>query len=601
MSTLVILGLVGILGFACQWFAWRTKQPAILYLLLLGIIAGPLTGVLDPDALFGDLLFPIVSLAVAIILFEGSLTLKRKELEDIGQVVWNMVTFGALIAAAIVTLAAHWLAGLAWPLAALFGAIMVVTGPTVIVPLLRAVRPNVRISRTLRWEGIIIDPLGALFAVLVFEWIVVQQTQADLVQVVVVFFQTVIFGSLIGVATAYPFGLLLRHHWIPEYLHNFAAISFVFAAFVLSESITHESGLLAVTVMGIWLANMKDVNTRGILEFKESLTLIFVSALFILLAARINFASLQQLGWGALAMLVVIQFIARPVKVWLSSMGSNFSTAERIFLAWLGPRGIVAAAVTALFALRLEQLGFEQAELLVPLAFSVIVGTVVLQSLTAKALAKKLGVAQPKATGYLIIGANPVGIALGKALREADSDVILCDIYWDNISKARMAGLPTYYGSPISDHAELHLDISMLGGMLGVSHHQERNLAAALRYKEDFGIRKIFTLASPEESTDNRKKRTSDLYRGRILFNATATYGKLASVIAKGGTVKKTNIGENFSFNDWKTRHAQNKTIPLFAKDNKGQIVWFTAQGDVEPQPGWTIFALAPEDKQTQA
>lgn len=597
MSTLVILGLVGILGFACQWFAWRTKQPAILYLLLLGIIAGPLTGVLDPDALFGDLLFPIVSLAVAIILFEGSLTLKRKELEDIGQVVWNMVTFGALVAAAIVTLAAHWLAGLAWPLAALFGAIMVVTGPTVIVPLLRAVRPNVRISRTLRWEGIIIDPLGALFAVLVFEWIVVQQTQADLVQVAVVFFQTVVFGSLIGVATAHPFGLLLRHHWIPEYLHNFAAISFVFAAFVLSESITHESGLLAVTVMGIWLANMKDVNTRGILEFKESLTLIFVSALFILLAARINFASLQQLGWGALAMLVVIQFIARPVKVWLSSLGSNFSTAERIFLAWLGPRGIVAAAVTALFALRLEQLGFEQAELLVPLAFSVIVGTVVLQSLTAKALAKKLGVAQPKATGYLIIGANPVGIALGKALKEANSEVILCDIYWDNISKARMAGLATYYGSPISDHAELHLDISMLGGMLGVSHHQERNLSAALRYKEDFGIRKIFTLASPDESKENRKKRTSDLYKGRILFNATATYGKLASLIARGGTVKKTNIGENFSFEDWKTRHTQNGTVPLFAKDNKGQIVWFTAQDDIEPQPGWTIFALVPEEK----
>lgn len=593
MSTLLLLGAIGILGFACQWLAWRTNQPAILYLLLAGIIAGPGSGILDPDELFGELFFPFVSLAVAVILFEGSLTLKRSELKDIGAPVRNMVSYGVLLNAAIVTLATHWLTGLDWPLAALFGAIMVVTGPTVIMPLLRAVRPNVLVSRTLRWEGIIIDPLGAILAVLVFEWIVIQQSGAGVTHVILLFLKTVLAGGIIGVLFAYVFGLLLRHHRIPEHLHNFAAIALVGTAFVLSDSLVHESGLLAVTIMGIWLANMPDVHTRGILEFKESLTLIFVSTLFILLASRIDLEALKQLGWGALGVLLVIQLIARPAKVWLGTLGSSLTGAERALIAWLGPRGIVAAAISAVFALRLEQLGYTQAELLVPLAFITIVGTVVIQSLTAKPLAKWLGVSEPEAHGYLIIGANPVAVSIGVALSEAGAKVVIADSYWDNIKAARMAGLQTYYGNPISSHADLHLDTAGLGGMLGFSDYSERNTAAALRYREDFGIRDVYTLAAEEQAKEHDKHRASGAYKGRTLFDSDVTYARLAALISRGSTIRKTPLTDSFSYEDWRTRYHASQTVALFAIDSSGRIHWFTAEDQPSPKTGWIMFALA--------
>jgi CPA1 family monovalent cation:H+ antiporter len=391
IPSLLLLSLIGLLGLLCQWAAWRVKLPAILFLLLTGILLGPVTGLLDPDALFGDLLFSFISLSVAIILFEGSLTLKRSELSEVGSVVKNLVTYGALLNGVIVTICTHYLTGISWSLSALFGAIMVVTGPTVIMPMLRTVRPNAVLARTLRWEGIVIDPLGALLAVLVFEWIVAHQIGTNLLHVFSIFGQTIAVGSVLGGGVAYSYGLLLRHRFIPLYLHNFSAIVVVTSTFAVSNILMHESGLLAVTIMGIWLANMRGVHTRDILNFKENLTLMLVSTLFIVLSARLQFDGLITLGWGALGVLLVMQFIARPVKVFLSTINSTLSRNERLLLAWVGPRGIVAAAITAVFALKLELMNIPHAELLVPLAFSVIIGTVVIQSATARYLTVKLG------------------------------------------------------------------------------------------------------------------------------------------------------------------------------------------------------------------
>jgi CPA1 family monovalent cation:H+ antiporter len=436
LPSLLLLSFIGMFGLLCQWFAWRVKLPAILFLLLTGILLGPVSGVLDPDALFGDLLFSFISLSVAIILFEGSLTLKRSELSEVGSVVKNLVTYGALLNAVIVTVCTHYLTGISWSLSALFGAIMVVTGPTVIMPMLRTVRPNAVLARTLRWEGIVIDPLGALLAVLVFEWIVAHQIGTTLLHVFSIFGQTIAVGSILGAVVAYSYGLLLRHRFIPLYLHNFSAIVVVTSTFAVSNLLMHESGLLAVTIMGIWLANMRGVNTRDILNFKENLTLMLVSTLFIVLSARLEFDGLITLGWGALGVLLVMQFIARPAKVFLSTINSTLSRNERLLLAWVGPRGIVAAAITAVFALKLELMNIPHAELLVPLAFSIIIGTVVIQSATARYLTVKLGVNAPDVKGYLVIGGNPVGIAIGKALQEAKIETVICDSDWTNISTA---------------------------------------------------------------------------------------------------------------------------------------------------------------------
>ncbi len=590
----LLLSLVGLLGLLCQWLAWRAKLPAILFLLILGILLGPVSGVLQPDELFGDLLFPFVSLSVAIILFEGSLTLKRSELSEIGDVVRNLVSYGALLNAVIVAVATHFLTGISWPLSALFGAIMVVTGPTVIMPMLRTVKPNALIAKTLRWEGIVIDPLGALFAVLVFEWIVAQQASANLASVFFLFGQAVLTGALIGVVVGYLFGLLLRHRFLPEYLHNFAAIAFVTSAFALSNTLIHESGLLAVTVMGIWMANMSGVHTREILNFKENLTLVLVSSLFIILSARMDFGALFSLGWAALGVLLVMQFVARPAKVFLSTFGSSFTRNERLLLAWVGPRGIVAAAISAVFALKLEQLQIPDAELLVPLAFSVIIGTVVIQSATARLFTNLLGVNAPDTQGFLIIGANPVAVEIGKALKKLEIDAILCDTDWQDVSAARMAGLKTYYGNILSEHADLHLDITSLGGMVGLSRNHAVNSTAAIRFREDFGTRKLFVLPTALENRPHYKHGSSELYAGRVLFDAKCTYHKLYNwVYQYKAEIKSTAISEEYPYSRWLEDNDPSVAIPVFAMNRKDELLWFTEGGDLQPEAGWKVYALA--------
>jgi len=591
---LLMLGLIGMLGFACQILAWRIKVPAILFLLLTGIILGPVTGLFDPDALFGDFLFSFISLCVAVILFEGSLTLKRSELKGIGSTVRNMVTYGAFINAAITTIAVHYITSLSWSISALFGAIMVVTGPTVIMPILQSVRPNLMISRTLRWEGIIIDPLGALFAVLIFEWIVAQQTGSDWLHVLAVFSQTIFIGTLFGILAGYCLGLLLRHHLIPKYLQNFAALAFVTGAFSLSNTLMHESGLLAVTIMGIWLVNMRGVNTKDILSFKESLTLMFVSALFIILSARVDLNALYAIGWGAVGVFLVVQLVSRPVKVFVSTIGSKFTFKERIFLSWVGPRGIVAAAVSVVFAIKLEQLNMENAELLVPLAFSVIIGTVLLQGLTARPLAKLLGVESPENKGVLIIGANPVSIVVAEALNKIGLKTLLCDSHWEDISAARMKGLDTYYGNPVSDHAEMNLELNGFKTMLGLSRHSATNNTTALRFKEDFGVKNVFTLPSEEELNSHEKHVVSESYKGHTLFGANITYTKLNALVNKNGFVKNTPLSEAYSFEQWLKDN--NGVIPLFVLDKKERIHWFTSEHKPIPEAGWKVFSLSIQD-----
>jgi len=285
---LLSVGGIGAAALACQWLAWRLKLPAILFLLLAGIIAGPALGWLDPEALFGPLLMPLVSLAVALILFEGSLTLHLSQWREIGSVVHRLVTVGALVTWLVIALATHWLLGFDWPLSILFGTLTLVTGPTVIVPMLRVVRPKSTIANILRWEGIMIDPIGALLAVVVYSFIIASADGNGLSQSLTTFAGVIFCGSALGAAGGWLLGQIMREQWLPEYLHNLASLAAVLGIFIAANQIMHESGLLAVTVMGMWLANMRGVDVRQILHFKENLSVLLISGLFILLAARLD-------------------------------------------------------------------------------------------------------------------------------------------------------------------------------------------------------------------------------------------------------------------------------------------------------------------------
>jgi len=589
MDISVEIAAIGALAIFCQWLGWRLKLPAIVFLLIAGVVAGPLTGWLQPDALFGDLLFPLISLSVAIILFEGSLTLRFAEIRGVEKVVLRLVTWGTLVSWVVATLTTIWLTDASWQVATLFGAVMVVTGPTVIAPMLRTVRPTAKIANILRWEGILIDPLGAILAILTYQFITALSTEKVLMLTVLTLGKMVIAGVIIGAAAGYLFGLAIRRNWLPEYLHNFTALGLVFGVYVLSNAVEHETGLLAVTVMGLWLANMRNVNTDDILDFKESLSILFISGLFIILAARIDFSLYKQLGWSALGIFLALQFLARPLKIVLTTAGSKLNWRERTLLAWIGPRGIVAAAISAIFGLRLEQAGFSDAAFLVPLSFAVIVGTVLLQGASAGILARWLGVAEPEPRGFLVVGANRVARAIALQLRKAGYRTLLADTSWDNIEQARREGFDTYYGSLVSEHADRHLDLVGFGGLLGLSAHSALNNLAVMRYRREFDDHNLYALhASREEQPENL--RIAAAQATHDLFGKEVSYGKLSKLLSEGA-IATIELSEGENVETFRESHPE--AITLFAVDPKGKVRPFTTANAPAASAGWKLIAIS--------
>ncbi|NIO42540.1 MAG: sodium:proton antiporter, partial [Burkholderiales bacterium] len=371
-------------------------------------------------------------------------------------------------------------------------------------PMLRTVRPTAAIGNILRWEGILIDPIGAILAILTYQFITALSSQQVLLLTLLTLAKMVLAGVAIGAAAGYLVGLALRRNWLPEFLHNFTVLGLVFSVFVVSNAVEHETGLLAVTVMGLWLANMPGVHTEDILDFKESLSILLISGLFIILAARIDFELFERLGWSSLGIFLALQFVARPLKIALATTGSKLNWRERTVLAWIGPRGIVAAAISAVFGLRLEEAGFADAAYLVPLSFIVIIGTVLLQGATAGVLARSLGVAEPEPRGFLIVGANRIAREIAMQLRKAGYRTVLGDTSWENIEKARQEGFDTYYGSLVSEHADRHLDLVGIGGLLGLSAHSALNSLSVMRYRREFGDGNTYALhAALEEQPEN--------------------------------------------------------------------------------------------------
>ncbi len=578
----------------CQWVAWRVKLPAILFLLLTGLLVGPISGWIEPDIIFGDLLMPMVSLSVAIILFEGSLTLNAHEIKDISKVVQRMITIGALVTWVIVACATHFIFDFSWEISALFGAVVIVTGPTVIVPMLRSVRPTQKIANILRWEGIAIDPVGALMAVLTYEFILASVEHPAVSHVVLLFLQTVIVGVVIGVAAGWLLGRLLTNNVIPEYLQNFATLSVVLLSFGGSNALAHESGLIAVTVMGMWLANKTRVDIHPILNFKEHLSLLLISMLFIILAARLDLAQLSEFVWPAVLLLIVLQFIARPAKIMVSTIGLDVSWKERGLLAWIAPRGIVAAAISAIFADRLVEVGYEEAALLVPLTFAVIIGTVVLQSCTAGFIARWLGVASPPATGFLIVGADAFSRILARVLIDHGFRCVLADSNIDNIQKARMDGLETYYGNPASEHADIHLDLSGVGHLLAMSRLKHVNIVSAIHFRSDFGHQNIFRLSTAGELNEHKKHKVANSYQGLPLFSENVTHAALSRLVEKGCEIKSTKLTEEFGWENFLSKYT-NLRIPLFEIDGKGRIQPFSGDSDRSPPIGSIILAIETE------
>jgi NhaP-type Na+/H+ or K+/H+ antiporter len=584
----VLTGLL-VVGFLAQWLAWRMRLPAILFLLLIGIVLGPASGFFKPDRALGGFLFPSVSLAVALILFEGSLTLRFSELRGIGHAVRGMVSYGAVLALLMLAAAAHWIAGVRWEVAFLFGALTCVTGPTVITPMLRTLRPTARIASALRWEGIVLDPLGALFAVLVFEAIVTHQQGHSLA----IFAETIGIGAGIGLVVAWGLGFLLRRQMIPEYLQAYGTLIAVLGAFTLANQFAHESGLVAVTIMGITLGNLRRVHIENIMDFKEHLSTVLVSMLFVILAARLQWPLPPGMLMAGILVFVAAQFVIRPVSILVATFGSQLDWRERALLSYVSPRGVVAASVSSLFALRLEDLGVTGAGALVPLVFILIIATVVLQSATARPLAYWLGVAAPDPTGVLIYGSDEIARSVGKALAEQQFQVVLADDDWGGISAARMAGLTTFYGNPTSQHAAMHLDLTGIGRLLAMSWRREMNSLACMHFRQEFGRERVYRLRvlAPEES-GNRAAFAGSL-SAKALFGDDMTHTRFRDLLEAGWRIKANALTNTFDWPAFVAQHGAD-TVLLFGIEPGGKLRVASNRRKTEPRSGWTVIALVP-------
>lgn len=522
------------LGGICQWLAWRFKLPSILFLLTAGLVAGPVTGLFDPDALLGELLFPIVSIAVAIILFEGGLTLKLGDIRNHGAVVTRLITLGVLVTWVLLATTVHFLFDMPWSLAAIFGSIAVVSGPTVVKPLLRAVRPSDKVGHILHWEGILIDPIGVFLALIVFDFVMLDMPGNGLGHITFILFKLVSVGAGTGVAAGFATAYVLRRYLVPDYLVNVLTLTTVVCAFVFAESIQHESGLLAVTIMGVWLANTKGLHVEEILHFKEDLSILLISTLFILLASRVDISVIPQYGWQILLLLAIAQFLIRPLNAFLCTINADLAFGERVFIGWLSPRGIVAAAVSSVFFIRLQENEVAMSELLVPLTFSMIIGTVVFQSLTAKPLADKLGISNPEPNGVLFFGANEIALTLAEVLKAHDVKIMLSDTSWSNVRKARQEGFEAYHGNPTSGHASENLDLQGIGKLIAVSSNRDTNALAGMHFRQEFGSSAVFTLEGASDDAQYERFDTANRNRANPLFTRKLSHSALAKRLREG-------------------------------------------------------------------
>ncbi len=581
LSSIIILGILA------QWIAWRIRIPAILPLIIIGLMVGPLSSLVTDDGrkllepiynekyhvgLFpGEYLFYFVSLAIGIILFEGGLTLKRKEITHVGPVILKLITIGSLVTFVGGGLAAHFIMHLSWPISFLFSGLIIVTGPTVIAPILQNVPLTRNIATVLKWEGILIDPIGALVAVLVFEFIQsadggMEFTSHALIQ----FFQILLIGLALGTIAAHVLYQMIKRSLVPHYLLNVFTLAYVLGVFVFSDVIAYESGLLTAVVMGTVLGNLDVPQLKEILSFKESLSVLLISILFILLAANINIEDLELIltNWRSYALFGFVSLILRPAGVFVSTRNSDLKINEKVFISWVGPRGIVAAGIASLFGITLSKNGVPGAEYITPLVFMIVLGTVLINAATARVTAKWLGVIQKASDGILIVGASLASRIIGKYLMENNRHVVMIDNNSSNISKAQAIGLEAFQINIYTDDLNDHIGLLDVGYMLAMTGNADVNTFAVDEYGDVFGENGAFRLITPDEL---KKERITLPKQGLVTYSDD--YLNLNEVARDYPEMHEMEIDGLYQIDQLKEEmNARNQRVPLFVKDSAGEI-----------------------------
>ena len=586
--TLIILAA----GLASQWVAWRIRLPAIVILIATGLVLGPVTGIIAL-ALPQDELTELIGLGVAIILFEGGMDLRLSELRRVGHGIGRLTILGPPLAWLLGSLAAHAIAGLSWPVAWVLGAILVVTGPTVILPLLRQARLDKESASLLKWEGIVNDPVGVLLAVLTFQYCTI--AGGGLTDTLTGLGAAVVAAVLFGGAGGWLTGWLYRRGWVPEHLKAPILMVLVLGVYWASNLVQHEAGLLSVTLMGMVIGNMKLVEREALQRFKENLTVLLLSVLFIVIPSQLEPSQLALLDWRiwlfALAMLLV-----RPLTIGLATLGAPMRREDKLLLAWIAPRGIVAAATAGIFGPALVASGHPDAEKLLPIVFLVIITTVLAHGLTIGMLARRLGLAARSANGLLIVGASPWTHALARALTRLEIDVLMVDGAYHRLQRARMDGIDVYYGEILSEHAEHRLETQHLSDLLCATDNDFYNALVCKAEGRAFGHHRTFQLATHQEASQEMKRLTLQ-QRGYIAFAPDADFETLHQRLDDGWTIQTTRLSEAYGLDQLTERLGESGQdwLLLAGVSPGGSLRLYSREQSFTPKAGWLLFYFAPD------
>ncbi|GAA5164456.1 cation:proton antiporter [Ornithinimicrobium tianjinense] len=614
MTPAAYLALVLTVGAVCQLVAYRLRIPSILLLLVAGFGLGQL---LSPEKLLGrDVLFAGVSLAVAVILFEGSLSLRFRDLRGLSRSVWRLCTVTVALAWVLITSAAM-VAGLPWELALLVGALLVVTGPTVIAPIVRQLRPTRRVSSMLRWEGIVVDPIGAVLALLVFQAIIVGGSEGALATAGLTLVRTVVVATVLSVAVGALLEVALRRYVIPDFLEGVCFLAAAVGAFVLSGALQPDSGLLTVTMLGIYLANRPGLRLEHVREFKENLQILIVGTLFVLLAGRVTPAQVVEVAPTAVVFVTLLVLVVRPASVWLGLLGTEASRAERTLMAFMAPRGIVAASVTSVFALeiehaaeraseralrggetpvetlaleadaeRLRSLVVESADL-VPLVFVTIVVTVAVYGLGVGRLAERLGLATTTPNGVLFAGASTWARQAAEVLGRLGVPTLLVSLAPSEVMQARLAGLRVERTHILSEYAVEDMELAGIGSLVAATYDDDSNSTAVKEFGRTLGSRQTYQLSRQGVGSKDTQ-RTASRLTGQIAFDPPLTAPELERRVREGMQVRHTRLTDKHSLAQFEEREPD--AVHLFTVT--GRTARVVTVADPAPQTGVTLVAL---------
>ena len=597
-SLLFEIMIIGLLGIGSQWVAWRYRLPAIVVMAITGLLVGPIFGFINPEESFGPMYSPIISAAVAIILFEGSLNLSFSELRGVGKSIFRISTVGAFIAWILGSLTAHYVAGLSWAVAFVIGGLFIVTGPTVIMPLLRQSKLKARPAKVLKWEGIIVDPIGALLAVFAFEIITfITAIDPDGTQLLM-FFAASLFAIILGWALGRGLGWMFETGHIPEFLKSPAVVVVVIFCFTAADEVMHETGLLSVTAMGITLANMGISSISDMRHFKENISVLLISTIFIMLTASLEMDTILHIfSPNIIGYVLLMMFAVRPLSIFIATIGTGLSFNERALVGWIAPRGIVALTVSGYFATVLADAGYEDASILTTLTFALVIFTVLAHGFSIGWLAKKLDLSMTGNPGVLLVGSNPFTIELSKSLAKVNVPAMIIDSSWEHLSIARKSGVPFYYGNMLSEQTEHHLDTIPYEYLLAVTDDRAFNSLICTTFLPEYGRTNVFK-ASPYNQLDNGyAKGVVSKVGGRILFDKKFPLEILIGKIESGYVFRQTTLTEQFNFEAYKAEKDPS-TIFLYLIKPSGQLKFFSEEMRTVPAIGDKIVSLTPPTKE---